>query len=239
MTLENSHIEIAVNKMVQAELEKKKNNINKIEQKKIKEPVWCEKCGFSKTGDICQKCVEIEKEVQVMANDKKNATIASLGGLRAYEKYTVNNFNDKNILKDCLGYPNINIYITGAVGTGKTHLGTALIRKCENFNRFSSIQICRELRKTQSSANPALSEEKLIKNLSEIPLMIDDFGVEKTTEYTKQTLYEIIDKRYELGNGGLIITSNFELGKNRISSRLYEMCKIIKLDGNDFRLKKL
>jgi len=213
--------------------------------KKIKEPVWCDKCGYNLilVNGECLNCDKIKQnlydETKYSSEEQKKANvIAKIGGYRAYQKYTAENFNDKKILEQLKDFPKINIFISGAVGTGKTHLGTTLIRNCSNFCKYTSIELCREFRKTFSSKNSAEAESDLIDKLCNTPLLIDDFGAEKKTESKVENIYEIINKRYELGNGGLIITSNFELGKSRISSRLFEMCKIIKLDGRDFRLNK-
>lgn len=77
---------------------------------------------------------------------------------------------------------------------------------------------------------------------SNIILFIDDFGAEKTTEWTIEATYRLINYRYEW-----IIPTFFssnlslqELSKNigdRFSSRIAEMCEVLKLEGNDRRIK--
>ena len=102
------------------------------------------------------------------------------------------------------------------------------------------MQIFRKMRQCQS----ALEEEDVLDTLCRYNLLIDDFGVEKMTDFAFQTIYEIIDRRYEMGKGGLIITSNLDpdglahkFGCDRISSRIAEMCKVVKLEGKDRRIK--
>jgi len=210
---------------------------------KIKEPKWCDKCGHNLVllDGKCEFCIKFAKEAEIMAQIKKDALVAKLGGIFAYNNFTEQNFSDKQKLNECVEFPNSNIYIYGDIGTGKTHLATALIRRCEKFYRFKPMQIFRMFRKFDG----ADKEEENIKELSKNPLLIDDLGSEKGTETKSENLYEIIDRRYELGNSGLIVTSNLNLnivtkkiGNDRISSRLFQMCKIIKLDGQDFRLNK-
>ncbi len=218
-------------------------NLEKIGDKKIIEPTWCEKCGYAKPKDaeICPHCVKRAKERQAMELHKKNELMAKLGGLRAYTEFTEQRFLDKSKLKECDSFPNSNIYIYGNIGVGKTHLATALIRRCDNFYRLKPMQIFRKLRAFDGAAK----EEAIINSLANTPLLIDDIGTEKITEFNLQILYEIIDRRYELGNTGLIITSNLnlnglseKLGTDRISSRLKQMCICVKLNGSDMRLKK-
>lgn len=71
-------------------------------------------------------------------------------------------------------------------------------------------------------------------------VILDDFGINKMTDHTRQILYMIIDSRYsrELST---IITSNLTLSEiyqidQRISSRMCEMCGLImSLSGKDWR----
>ena len=74
------------------------------------------------------------------------------------------------------------------------------------------------------------------------PLMvIDDIGMEKTTENSLAVMNEIVNMRY-LARKPLICTSNYPLSKlyegtgaygERITSRLSEMCVPYKLTGKD------
>lgn len=72
--------------------------------------------------------------------------------------------------------------------------------------------------------------------------MLDDIGAEKPTEWVRETLFSLIDFRYQ-NNKPIIFTSNFHLSnlENKLGkpiiSRIVEMCRVIKLDGEDFRLK--
>jgi len=69
-------------------------------------------------------------------------------------------------------------------------------------------------------------------------------GVEKTTEWARQTLDYII---YERDNNlkPMVITSNLSLDEiaekidGRISSRLAGMGKVIQLKGSDYRLRRV
>lgn len=73
-------------------------------------------------------------------------------------------------------------------------------------------------------------------------LILDDFGINKMTDHTRQVLYMIIDTRYS-NELPTLITTNLSLPEiyqidNRISSRITEMCGIkIQTTGKDWRMK--
>jgi len=69
-------------------------------------------------------------------------------------------------------------------------------------------------------------------------LILDDFGVENTSEWAFQLLYIIINRRYE-NEKITVFTSNYslqklidKLGDERIPSRISQMCRIIEKDIN-------
>jgi DNA replication protein DnaC len=74
-------------------------------------------------------------------------------------------------------------------------------------------------------------------------LVLDDLGAEKQSEWALQTLYLIINKRYE-NLKPTIITSNMSLdelgdalGNDRIPSRIYAMCEQLNFGNKDLRVK--
>ncbi|MGQ9826036.1 MAG: ATP-binding protein, partial [Desulfotomaculales bacterium] len=80
---------------------------------------------------------------------------------------------------------------------------------------------------------------ELLKTLELV--VLDELGAEKSSEWVTERLYVIINARY---NEMLptIITSNLEMeelealpGWERIVSRLFEMCHLVKVDGKDYR----
>ena len=73
------------------------------------------------------------------------------------------------------------------------------------------------------------------------PLVIDDLGVEKPSEWVVEQLYRIVDERYRMRQQ-LVVTTNCSgrelrdrLG-DRVVSRLVEMCVPVKMTGGDYRL---
>ena len=74
-------------------------------------------------------------------------------------------------------------------------------------------------------------------------LIIDDFGMERGTEYGLEQVYNVIDSRYR-SRKPLIVTTNLTLDSlqnpldtahARIYDRLLEMCAPILFTGENFR----
>lgn len=130
----------------------------------------------------------------------------------------------------------------GSVGTGKTYLAScvanALIDQCipclvTNFSR-----IVNTLQGTFDG------RQQYIDSLNDFDLLvIDDFAAERNTEYVNEMIYNIIDSRYRAGKP-LIVTTNIsietfnnpqDLAKQRIYSRIKEMCVPVEVNGRDRR----
>jgi DNA replication protein DnaC len=140
------------------------------------------------------------------------------------------------------------LFITGTVGTGKTHLVVAIVdyiaRLLKRKGSFkiifvTAIDLLSEIKYSYDKNNT----EDIINNFETCNLLIiDDLGIEKTTDWTHELFYKIIDSRYS-NLLPVIITTNLtdieikDKLSERIISRIYEMCKGIKLAGKDYRLK--
>lgn len=74
-------------------------------------------------------------------------------------------------------------------------------------------------------------------------LILDDVGAEKLTDWVAETFYLIVNKRYNemlptIFSSNLAVGELAEMLGDRTASRIVEMCDIIKIDGEDRRLKK-
>lgn len=201
---------------------------------------YCKKCGFTLKGGICIKCAERDKDLIKVNAEKKQIEIIELGGLRAYEDFTLEKFDNTELKKACIGFPTCNLFLYGSAGTGKTHLATGIIRKFPPFKCTKPQEIYRRLRNFKKEKDSAI----LTEHINIRCLLIDDLGTEKTTDFSFSATYEIIDGRWMAKKGGLIITSNLSidelaqrLGDDRIPSRIAGSFRIIRLEGRDRRLK--
>ncbi len=138
----------------------------------------------------------------------------------------------------------IGILFTGGVGTGKTYelvgLIKSLIASGEKVRFRTFGELCREIRDAVGNNNYTELYNKYISNGI---FIIDDLGIENSTPFIKEFIYNLVNDLYN-DNKILIITTNLtseELLTNysqRVVSRLSEMCEIIKLVGKDRRNKK-
>lgn len=158
-------------------------------------------------------------------------------------------------------YPDINsgLFFMGTCGVGKTHLAVATMRSILDKGFSCIFYDFRELlKKLQHSYNieSELTEEDVLRPVIEKDiLLLDELGAQKITSWIRDTLTYIINRRYN-DNKITIITSNYVDNpvKNkeskdeeenltdrigyRLRSRLNEMCKIVVMDGLDFRLNR-
>jgi DNA replication protein DnaC len=142
------------------------------------------------------------------------------------------------------------VFLTGPIGSGKTHLGVGLLLEAarqaiasgqRTVPRFVSIaDLWMDLKDAISSG---ISEREVLEEaLNAKVVMLDDIGTEKAGEWARFVLYWIIDSRYR-SMKQLIMTSNLSLEDlaqidDRIPSRIVEMGVVCSLTGEDFRLKK-
>lgn len=139
------------------------------------------------------------------------------------------------------------LYIYGDVGTGKTHIAYALHKnapKAHIKTMFrNTVELFKDLR--DDISRDSYSKTRPVENLTEYPgiLILDDIGVEKATDFVLESLYLIINKRYN-EMLPMIFTSNFSLDElsdrvgDRIPSRIAESCQVVHLQGADRRLIK-
>jgi DNA replication protein DnaC len=85
---------------------------------------------------------------------------------------------------------------------------------------------------------------RIINRLAEIPILIvDDVGVEKTTDFVLQSAYLLFNKREqaELPTYGTSNLSIEQIGQkldDRIASRIRGMCDVVTVGGEDQRAKR-
>lgn len=148
------------------------------------------------------------------------------------------------------------IFIHGDIGTGKTHILWAIVSKLEEENKehhkkvglnidkidwwvINTTDMLRNIKREFDHK----SEDDLLNRVINFNgyLFLDDVGSEKLSEWTQETFYLILNKRYE-NILPTIITSNFSIDKlgerigDRTASRIVGLCHIAKLNGTDRRI---
>lgn len=149
------------------------------------------------------------------------------------------------------------LYLTGHVGTGKTHAAwmavaawcevTSTIPHGEGYQeypancRISPNIIFARLTDLLDDLRPGDAAVRTIRDCQKADLLvIDDIGAEKPSEWTQERVYSVIDHRYAHCLP-LIVTSNLppkglgaQIG-DRPASRLAEMCQVVAMTGTDRR----
>lgn len=149
------------------------------------------------------------------------------------------------------------LILSGKVGRGKTHLvaavGMDLLSRGHSVIFGTVTGLLSQIRNTYSGSSRE-TEQMALKRLTRCQLLIiDDLGKEKVVDpktpseisWVEQTVYEIINTRYD-DNKPFLITTNmniFDLPKkypnngDAILSRLLEVCRGVPMDGPDWRTR--
>lgn len=144
------------------------------------------------------------------------------------------------------------LLLVGPVGTGKTHLAAAVLRaviETRHFTgRFAHLgDLAKSVQMSWDDAVP-LNEHDLLRPVFETGLLVlDELGGDAPTAWRQNFAARLIEARYERKQP-LIVTTNCPLGEargeflplaqhigTRAESRLREMCKVVNVQGQDFR----
>jgi DNA replication protein DnaC len=150
-------------------------------------------------------------------------------------------------------YPAVDrgLLFMGTVGVGKTHLSVAILRGLMEkgvpclFYEFGSL-----LKEIQDSYNKIshTSELRLLAPVYQAEvLVLDELGASKPTDWVRDTMMQIIGTRYN-DKKLTIFTTNYLDARRaatdetledrvgvRLRSRLFEMCKTVHIEGEDYR----
>jgi DNA replication protein DnaC len=165
------------------------------------------------------------------------------------------------------------LLLTGPVGVGKTHLAVAILKGLSEkgvsclFSEFGSL-----LKQIQDSYNP-ISQTSELRVLAPVyqaeVLVLDELGATIPTDWVRDTMYQIINKRYNDKKLTIFTTNYLDEARverppepevtnrtfsrkasserikemttledrigTRLRSRLYEMCNVVEIEGDDYR----
>jgi DNA replication protein DnaC len=139
------------------------------------------------------------------------------------------------------------LLLTGPIGCGKTHLAVGIIK-----------ELLKQIQNSYNDSVQATEMEVLRPVFQAEVLVLDELGAAKPTEWVWDTVSHILNTRYN-DKRTTIITTNFKdlppgetesrtaraakeetLGDRigeRMRSRLHEMCRVVRVEGEDFRMK--
>jgi DNA replication protein DnaC len=168
----------------------------------------------------------------------------------------VRGFVDNYTVRKAREESEFGLLLLGPPGVGKTHLAVAALKSLIVEQGVHGVFAdFRELIKSlQASYDPASpdSESQVLRPLVQAEvLVLDDLGASRMTEWVRDMVGHIVNSRYNERRVTLI-TSNLsdEAGTRdskrpvltdrigpAVRSRLHEMCVVVEIDGEDFRLK--
>jgi DNA replication protein DnaC len=153
-------------------------------------------------------------------------------------------------------------FLHGQPGVGKTHIAVALMREMivsdnekiivhpgllkyylPTYPKMATVpDLLLEIRECFNTRSDETEKSLIEKYAGKKCLVLDDLGPEKSTDWSIQTLYSIIDRRYR-DMRQTLITSNLALDEiaekvgDRIASRIAGLCRVVEIKGKDRRLK--
>lgn len=127
----------------------------------------------------------------------------------------------------------VGLILRGIPGCGKTHIAVAILRAVMergfsgNYANFTDL--LSRLRDSYNNGSREV-EGELLGQIDEVDLLVlDDVGAESTSDWVRDRLYLIINRRYENARATIVTTNCDEAELEarigpRTASRLYEMC---------------
>ena len=196
---------------------------------------------------------------QFLDNAFKSSQIPDRYRGKTFENYKVTegNVNAVKCAKWVLDNPDSGLFLTGHCGCGKTML--AAIVANETLKRGKSVlfaTVPQLLSSIKATFDSEQSTAAVMKSIETVDLLVlDDLGTEKVSDWVAETLFSIINARYN-DSKQTIITSNCDaktiehclnlpdkLGKEtietgtRIISRVRAMCKHVRITDKDWRMQ--
>ncbi|MGQ9470594.1 MAG: ATP-binding protein [Candidatus Aminicenantales bacterium] len=160
-------------------------------------------------------------------------------------------------------YPvqDVGLLFIGPCGVGKTHLAVAIIRELiEKKGVPCAFYDFRDLiRDIQATYDPEadISTSDVLQPVLNTPVIVlDELGAKRTTAWVEETVFQIINHRYNEKKLTIFTTNYLDKGEEedkksefykkgeetlidrigvRLHSRLYEMCKLVEMAGPDYR----
>ncbi len=240
----------------------------------MSEPTVCGKCQG--TGWLLDDAggSEVAKRCSCYGQRWKQSLLDQANIPRRYQACTLDNFevHDNNEThSDALkisrqfvkNYPaqDVGLLFIGPCGVGKTHLAVAIIQELIRTKDASCIfydfrDLIREIQSTFTPDSNLSESDVLSPVLQSDVLVLDELGAKRPTAWVEETVFYIINHRYNQKKLTLFTTNYLDtedeedardsyykkeadslvnrIGE-RLRSRIYEMCKVVKMTGEDYR----
>lgn len=219
--------------------------------------------GYPKTVMCLCKCEQEKRDAEERAWKEKQRLI-KLNNLREIgfdnqkmRQWTFDNDDGKNEMLTKIAKNYVDnfskfrkegrgLLLFGGVGTGKTFIAACIANAL--IDKGYPCMVTNFARLTNTMSGMYGERQTYLDSLDRFSLLvIDDFSAERNTEYMDEIVHSVIDGRYR-AKKPLIITTNLtkeelsrpsDVRKQRVYSRLFEMCYPFCVDGVDRREQKL
>ena len=140
---------------------------------------------------------------------------------------------------------NVGLMFFGEVGAGKSFLAGCIANALIDKGVAAMMSTVQGLVAEAGKEYGKLRDDVLYQVGDAKLLILDDFGVERDTEYMAEQTYEIINARYK-AKMPLIITTNLSPAmmeketnttKRRVYERVFEMCQMVHVNGKSRRME--
>jgi DNA replication protein DnaC len=208
-------------------------------------------CFTGKQAQLLLQQARIPKRYENCTLDNYEVHHASQGDALKISKKFVKNFPAQDI----------GLLYIGPCGVGKTHLAVAVIRELIlKKGAYCLFYDFRELiRDIQNSYTPEseVNETDILAPVFNCDLLVlDELGAKRPTAWVEETIFYIINSRYNQKRVTLFTSNYLDLEEEpdrreayykkgdetlvdrigvRLRSRLYEMCKVVNIAGEDYR----
>lgn len=204
----------------------------------------CPSCSYPIWTLPCQICADRKKETAA----KNRRIVESLGGWRPYAEYRLETFRCSPVTRPAFDAAAAfdparhNMYLwSSGVGTGKTHLAVAAVRRhAPEVRVMLPQQVFAELRACYDDGAKDRDDQVLERLIRVKTFVLDDLGSSKDTEFSIDATFQFIHGRYNRNPHGMVITSNLspeDLERRwqdqRMASRIRQLCQ-----GRVFDLSK-
>jgi DNA replication protein DnaC len=216
-------------------------------------------------SQVAKRCACFGDRVKQALVDQSNIPRRYLGC--SLDNFEVHNDSHRDALKISRqfvkNYPaqDVGLVFIGPCGVGKTHLAVAIIQELIRTKDAACVfydfrDLIREIQSTFTPESVLSESDVLSPVFSSEVLVLDELGAKRTSAWVEETVFYIINHRYNHKKMTLFTTnypdteesedkrdSFYKKGDEslidrigvRLRSRIYEMCKVVEMWGDDYR----
>jgi len=206
-----------------------------------------------RTDTPCPRCVSERLDAEELRERQLNSSNLR-GRFRecTFDSFEATELRQRAVLEACRSFAETfgdedggGLWLIGPVGTGKSHLGAAMVRAARFDRNMSAVlmtarEMVRDLRATWRR-DSSVSEEDRIEDLGRRSLLVlDEIGVGFGSDAEQVQLFDVLDLRYQLKRPTVLLSNlnlpalKMALG-DRAFDRLREASRVLICDWASYR----